>query len=43
VQLHFGRYSSAPGNLQGKKIDGGNPFEAPRQRNYPLPPLCVRF
>ncbi len=27
------------GNLQGRKIDGGNPFEAPRQRDYPLPPL----
>src|ERR1700677_2752426 len=23
------------GNLQGRKIDGGNPFEAPRQREYP--------
>ena len=27
------------GNLQGRKVDGGNPFEAPRQREYPLPPL----
>jgi gluconate 2-dehydrogenase alpha chain len=27
------------GNLQGKKIEGGNVFEAPRQREYPLPPL----
>src|SRR3984957_17953832 len=31
--------SGQAGNLQGKKIDGGNPFEAPRQRAYPLPPL----
>jgi gluconate 2-dehydrogenase alpha chain len=31
--------SGRAGNLQGKKIDGGNPFEAPRQRDYPLPPL----
>jgi gluconate 2-dehydrogenase alpha chain len=31
--------SGQAGNLQGKKIDGGNPFEAPRQRDYPLPPL----
>jgi gluconate 2-dehydrogenase alpha chain len=27
------------GNLKGRKIDGGNPFEAPRERDYPLPPL----
>src|SRR5580692_3749608 len=27
------------GNLQGRKVEGGNPFEAPRQREYPLPPL----
>ena len=31
--------SGKAGNLQGKKIDGGNVFEAPRQREYPLPPL----
>jgi gluconate 2-dehydrogenase alpha chain len=31
--------SGQAGNLQGRKIDGGNPFEAPRQRPYPLPPL----
>ncbi len=31
--------SGQAGNLQGKAIEGGNPFEAPRQRNYPLPPL----
>lgn len=33
--------SGKAGNLQGKKIDGGNVFEAPRQREYPLPPLLV--
>ncbi len=27
------------GNLKGRKIDGGNIFEAPRQREYPLPAL----
>src|SRR4029078_11827995 len=27
------------GNFQGRKIAGGNPFEAPRRREYPLPPL----
>src|SRR6266436_1681109 len=31
--------SGKAGNLQGKKISGGNPFEAPRKRDYPLPPL----
>jgi len=31
--------SGKAGNLQGRKIDGGNVFEAPRQREYPLPPL----
>src|SRR3984957_11610452 len=29
------------GNLQGKTIAGGNVFEAPRSREYPLPPLLV--
>src|SRR5215470_5263060 len=31
--------SGKAGNLQGNKIDGGNVFEAPRQRDYLLPPL----
>jgi gluconate 2-dehydrogenase alpha chain len=31
--------SGKAGNLQGKKIVGGNVFEAPRRRDYPLPPL----
>src|SRR3974377_682651 len=31
--------SGKAGNLQGRKIDGGNVFEAPRGREYPLPPL----
>ncbi len=31
--------SGRAGNLQGKKIDGGNVFEAPRKNEYPLPPL----
>jgi gluconate 2-dehydrogenase alpha chain len=33
--------SGKAGNLQGNKIDGGNVFEAPRRRDYPLPPLQV--
>src|SRR5690242_3025570 len=31
--------SGKAGNLQGEKIAGGNVFEAPRRRDYPLPPL----
>ena len=31
--------SGKAGNVQGKTIDGGNVFEAPRGRDYPLPPL----
>ena len=31
--------SGKAGNLQGRKVDGGNPFEAPRRREYPLPAL----
>lgn len=31
--------SGQVGNLNGELIEGGNPFEAPRSRPYPLPPL----
>ena len=31
--------SGKAGNLQGRKIEGGNIFEAPRRREYPLPAL----
>jgi gluconate 2-dehydrogenase alpha chain len=31
--------SGKAGNVQGRKIDGGNVFEAPRRREYPLPAL----
>lgn len=30
--------SGQAGNLRGELIPGGNPFEAPRSRPYPLPP-----
>jgi gluconate 2-dehydrogenase alpha chain len=33
--------SGKAGNLQGRKIDGGNIFEAPRRREYPMPPLLA--
>ncbi|NUO73515.1 MAG: GMC family oxidoreductase [Frateuria sp.] len=31
--------SGLAGNVKGQLIEGGNPFEGPRQRGYPLPPL----
>jgi gluconate 2-dehydrogenase alpha chain len=31
--------SGKAGNIKGKKIAGGNIFEAPRSNEYPLPPL----
>jgi gluconate 2-dehydrogenase alpha chain len=31
--------SGKAGNIQGEQIEGGNVFEGPRQREYPLPPL----
>ncbi|HWB21788.1 MAG TPA: GMC family oxidoreductase [Gaiellaceae bacterium] len=33
--------SGQAGNINGKIIPGGNPFEAPRSRDYPNPPLTV--
>jgi gluconate 2-dehydrogenase alpha chain len=33
--------SGKAGNIQGRKIEGGNPFEAPRRREYPLPALLT--
>ncbi|TQS71751.1 GMC family oxidoreductase [Rhodobacteraceae bacterium] len=31
--------SGQAGNVNGNIIDGGNPFEAPRSKEYPLPPM----
>ncbi|WP_062014555.1 GMC family oxidoreductase [Aureimonas sp. AU4] len=31
--------SGQAGNLNGRIIEGGNPFEGPRSRDYPMPPL----
>ena len=31
--------SGKAGNLKGQIVPGGNPFEAPRAREYALPPL----
>src|ERR1700758_5628503 len=33
--------SGKAGNLKGQKVEGGNPFEGPRARDYPVPPLQV--
>jgi len=38
VEYLFG-VSGKAGNLRGQLVEGGNPFEAPRQRDYPNPPL----
>ena len=35
--------SGHAGNVQGAIMAGGNPFEGPRQRGYPLPPLTRSF
>lgn len=45
LEPHFDRFekvcgtSGQAGNLEGRKIDGGNPFEPRRSSLYPLPPL----
>ena len=31
--------SGKAGNIQGRMVDGGNVYESPRQREYPMPPL----
>ena len=31
--------SGQAGNIQGRKLDGGNPFEEPRARGYPTRPM----
>lgn len=33
--------SGKAGNLKGRKVAGGNPFEAPRQNEYPTPPMTA--
>jgi gluconate 2-dehydrogenase alpha chain len=33
--------SGQAGNINGKIIEGGNPFEAARQRDFPMPPLTA--
>jgi gluconate 2-dehydrogenase alpha chain len=35
--------SGKAGNLRGKRIEGGNPFEGPRSSEYPTPPMKVPY
>lgn len=35
--------SGKAGNLNGKTVPGGNPFEGPRSREYPNPPMKTAF
>ncbi len=35
--------SGQAGNVEGRIVEGGNPFEGPRKRGYPLPPLKRSF
>ena len=45
LELHYWRaeqlmgVNGKAGNLRGTIVEGGNPFEGPRQNEYPLPPL----
>lgn len=45
LEPHYDRFeymagiSGRAGNINGQIQPGGNPFEAPRSRDYPLPPL----
>jgi gluconate 2-dehydrogenase alpha chain len=47
LEPHFTRFewdtgmSGRTGNLNGEILEGGNPFEGPRSRPYPLPPLAA--
>jgi gluconate 2-dehydrogenase alpha chain len=49
LEPHYDRFeylcgtSGQAGNLQGKILDGGNPFEGPRSRPYPNPPQQQPF
>jgi gluconate 2-dehydrogenase alpha chain len=40
---HLAGTSGKAGNINGKIEPGGNPFEAPRSREYPTPPLKEQY
>src|SRR6202162_5780668 len=49
LEPHFDRFeyllgvSGTAGNIKGQIQPGGNPFEAPRSREYPTPPLKEQY
>jgi gluconate 2-dehydrogenase alpha chain len=49
LEPHFDRFehlygiSGKAGNIKGTIIPGGNPFEGPRSRDYPNPPLKTSY
>ena len=49
LEPHYDRFeylcgiSGKAGNLKGAIQEGGNPFEGPRQREYPNPPMAMTY
>jgi gluconate 2-dehydrogenase alpha chain len=49
LEPHYDRFeylcgiSGQAGNLKGRIVTGGNPFEGPRQRDYPNPPMTMSY
>ncbi|HEX7639720.1 MAG TPA: GMC family oxidoreductase [Burkholderiaceae bacterium] len=49
LERHYDRFeylcgiSGRAGNLRGEIRDGGNPFEGPRSREYPTPPMAMSW
>jgi gluconate 2-dehydrogenase alpha chain len=49
LEPHFDRFeytsgiSGKAGNIKGATQPGGNPFEGPRQRDYPTPPMAASY
>ena len=49
LEPHFDRFeyllgtSGKAGNVNGKLIEGGDPFESPRAREYPTPPMKEHY
>ena len=49
LEPHFDRFeyllgtSGKAGNINGKLIEGGDPFESPRARDYPTPPMKEHY
>jgi gluconate 2-dehydrogenase alpha chain len=49
LEPHYDRFeylcgiAGKAGNLRGQIQEGGNPFEGPRQREYPNPPMAMTY